>query len=477
MNSQADTAAALLSVLQAAREKPEQVALRVNSRSYTFAELAPQVAQKCAQLQGLLGELQAEVWPRVALLGTPRLETVLTLYALFELGATAVLLHPRLTAAERARLCADAQPTLCLDGLPAMSSVVSGGARLPTVPPLAMLFTSGTSGRPKGALLSRRAFIAAAEASAQNLGWQPDDRWLLCMPLAHVGGLSILVRCLVARRTMVLPPESPTGSFDAATIAQLVERERVTLLSVVPTMLSRLLALQPLWQPPSSLRVVLLGGAAASPALLSEAAQRRIPALTTYGLTEACSQVTTQRYGSVPDAVQGAGGPISGLELRIVDEQIQVRGPTLFDGYFPLDAHPPALLADGFFPTGDLGRLDESGRLHVLARRTDLIVSGGENIYPTEVEQALEQVPGIAAACVFGLPDAQWGQSVAAALVATAEPLPLHTVRQALASLLAGYKHPRRLVWLSALPQNATGKLDRRAAVAQALRVIGTDGQ
>jgi O-succinylbenzoic acid--CoA ligase len=477
MKTQADLAAASLSVLQAAQEEPAQVALRVDGRSYSFAELAPLVAQKCAQLQGLLGQRPAGAWLRVALLGTPRLETVLTLYALFELGATAVLLHPRLTVAEHARLCADAQPTLCLDGLPAMSSVVSGGLRLPTEPPLAMLFTSGTSGRPKGALLSRRAFIAAAEASAQNLGWQPEDRWLLCMPLAHVGGLSILVRCLVARRTMVLPPERPSGSFDAATIAQLVERERVTLLSVVPTMLSRLLALQPQWQPPSSLRAVLLGGAAASPALLSEAAQRRIPALTTYGLTEACSQVTTQRYGSVPDAAQGAGEPIAGLELRIVDDQIQVRGPTLFDGYFPLDTHPSALLADGFFATGDLGRLDEAGRLHVLARRTDLIVSGGENIYPTEVEQALEQVPGIAAACVFGLPDAQWGQSVAAALVATAEPLSLVNVRQALSSLLAGYKHPRRLVWLAALPQNATGKLDRGAAAAQALRVIGADEQ
>ena len=227
MKTQADIAAASLSVLQAAQEKPAQVALRVDGRSYSFAELAPLVAQKCAQLQGLLGQRPAEAWLRVALLGTPRLETVLTLYALFELGATAVLLHPRLTVAEHARLCADAQPTLCLDGLPARSSVVSGGLRLPTEPPLAMLFTSGTSGRPKGALLSRRAFIAAAEASAQNLGWQPEDRWLLCMPLAHVGGLSILVRCLVARRTMVLPPERPLGSFDAATIAQLVERERV----------------------------------------------------------------------------------------------------------------------------------------------------------------------------------------------------------------------------------------------------------
>ena len=496
-----------LSVLAAARAVPQQPALCVDGQVLTFSALVPRVRRR---MRWLVDELPAQLpWPRVALGIDSRLETALWLYALLELDVTAVLLHPRLVASERATLLADCQPALVLDesfsqkfsaadaensaanNEPDDSTALrttppksadddeSDWAALPTASaksaaacgPLAILYTSGTTGRPKGAMLSRRAFLAAAAASAENLGWQADDRWLLCMPLAHVGGLSILIRCLVARRPAVLMQ----SGFEPAAVAAALLRDRVTLLSVVPTMLRRLLELDPPWVPPPLLRAVLLGGAAAAEELLQRAAARRVPVLTTYGLTEACSQVTTQRYGTLPAAAQGAGAPIAGLTLRIrpADDQIELRSPTLFDGYWPPGAQALALTGDGFFATGDLGRLDAQGRLHVLARRTDLIVSGGENVYPSEVEQALERCPGVAAACVFGVADAEWGQLVAAALVATAEPLPLAELRQNLSERLAAYKHPRRLVWLPALPMNATGKIDRAAVARLALRVSG----
>ena len=295
---------------------------------------------------------------------------------------------------------------------------------LPDTLPLALLYTSGTTGRPKGALLSRGAFAAAAAASAQNLGWQDDDRWLLAMPVCHVGGLSILTRCLLARRPVVLEPR-----FDPDAVLAAVVRERATLLSVVPTMLNALLerdadgAL-------ARLRAVLVGVAGTPFSLLEGCEARGIPAITTYGLTEACSQVTVQRPSlPLPRAARGSGEPLPGVHLSIrradgtVAEpgevgRIHVGGPTLIDGYFrgpgrPLDR---ARGDDGLFDTGDLGEIDAAGALHVHARRTDLIVTGGENVYPVEVEQRLEALPGVRRALVFGVPDERWGQIVAAAL-------------------------------------------------------------
>lgn len=461
-----------LSLLAAAREAPEQPALIVEGQAYTFADLAASVRRCMGFLQAQ--PLAQEPWPRVALCADNRLETALWLYALLELQVTAVLVHPRLVASERAALLSDCRPALILDARCEAEAALAEPAAPVREPatgraagPLAILYTSGTTGRPKGAMLSRRAFLAAAQASAQNLGWQTADRWLLCMPLSHVGGLSILTRCLIARRPAVLIG----GGFEPSAIARVLERDGVTVVSLVPTMLRRLLELTPPWTPPPRLRAVLLGGAAASEGLLEQAARRGVPVLTTYGLTEACSQVTTQRYGTPPGAEQGAGEPIAGLQLRIgaEDAQVQLRSPTLFDGYWPPGPGALPLTADGWFSTGDLGRLDAQGRLHVLSRRTDLIVTGGENVYPAEVEQALERCPAIAAACVVGIADGEWGQLVAAALVPRGEPVTLAALRKELGARLAAFKHPRRLLWLPALPVSATGKLDRAAVTRQVL--------
>ena len=319
---------------------------------------------------------------------------------------------------------------------------------------LAWVRTSGSEGAPKTVSLSREAFLASAEASAANLGWHDDDRWLLAMPLSHVGGLSILVRCLVARACVVLRREAP---FEAAEVAAQIERDRVTLVSMVPTMLVRMLDAG--WRAPVHLRAVLLGGASAAPDLLARADDRDIPVLTTYGLTEACSQVTTQPYGTRNRGALGAGRPVRGAEVRIVDGEIEVRGPMLMDGY--LDA-PSAFTGDGFLRTGDLGALDEDGNLHVVGRRDDRIVTGGENVDPLAVERVLARCPGVRAACVVGIADREWGERVAALVVADGA-----TERD-----IVGWAHGHlapparpRVVRLAAdLPLTPSGKLDRSAA-------------
>ena len=247
-------------------------------------------------------------------------------------------------------------------------------------------------------VLSRRAFVASAHASALNLGWAREDRWLTYLPLAHVGGLSVLTRCLLARSTAVLAPGRGARQLAAA-----VERHRITLLSLVPSLLERLLALEPRWLLPDRVRAILVGGAALPDRLRYEAAARSWPVLATYGLTEACSQVTVQRYGGPGPREPGAGAALPGTEIRIVDGSIHIRGPTLFSGYLPRDPQADPSPA-GWFDTGDLGTVDSAGRLSVLGRRDDMIVTGGENVSPSEVEAALLACPGVAAACVFARP-------------------------------------------------------------------------
>jgi O-succinylbenzoic acid--CoA ligase len=341
-----------------------------------------------------------------------------------------------------------------------------------------VVFTSGTSGRPRAAILSRRALVAAARASEANLGWRDDDRWLLCMPLAHVGGLSIVLRCLLARRALVLAPE---GRFAPREMAEQVARDRVTLVSLVPTMLWRLLEMEPPWRPPDHLRAVLLGGAPADRRLLARAADRGVPVLTTYGLTEACSQVTTQPLGTSNRGELGSGRPVRGVELRLVGEDgdsdapsgrsgtVEVRGATLFSGYLGSDSAPSSrswdpFTADGWLRTGDVGRLDEDGFLHVLGRRDEMITSGGEKVHPQAVEEALESHPGVARACVFAVDDEEWGQVVAATLVATdAGPPTGAELRDFVFRRLPPHERPRLFCWVDSLALTASGKLDRRA--------------
>jgi o-succinylbenzoate---CoA ligase len=451
-----------LSVFAAADDAPARPALVARGRTVNYSGLA----DRTRSAVGWLRRRQLDGARHVALEATGTPKALEMLHALMALGVPALLLHPRLTDGERRTILEEARwPTVVDPGWPGDPDARPAG-RDPDPPPddertLAIVHTSGTAGRPRGVVLSRRAFSAAAEASAENLGWHDEDRWLLRLPVAHVGGLSVVTRCLLARRTVVM-----AGDAAPLQLMGILHRERITLVSLVPTLLGRLLDLAPPRNLPPQLRAILVGGAAASPALLERAAARRWPVLTTYGLTEACSQVTAQRYGTVNRGQLGAGRPLPGTEIRIDDEgQILVRGDTLMSGYFtPYGLESPFLEGD-WFPTGDYGRIDEDGNLHVVGRRTDRIVTGGENVDPLEVEQALERVPGVRQACVFGASDAEWGDVVCAALVADPQ-LDLGALRDTLEPTLAPFKRPRRLALLDALPMGEAGKVDR-AAVAE----------
>ena len=446
-----------LSVLSAAEEAPSRDCLVAGGVALSYAEVADRVRVAIAVLR----DAGVEGGDRVALTPQADLDSLLWLFAAFEIGCPTVLLHPRLTERERQAVLEHGDPALVISqAVPADSAAVPAGARssVPSNRPLAILQTSGTGGQPRLAVLSRRAFVASAAAHAANLPWRTDDRWLLSMPPAHVGGLSILTRCLIARRCVVLDP----GPFDPGATIRTLGEHRVTLLSVVPTMLQRLLGSRdPVWTAAPPLRAVLVGGAPLPEALREAAVERSIPVLATYGCTEACSQVATQAPGQ--SGLPGSGRPLPGIELRIEAGEIQLRGDVLMDGYLGEERRGDRWAPDAWFRTGDLGCFLADGQLEVHGRIDDLIITGGENVSPSEVEAFLCAVPGVTAAGVFGLSHDAWGQEVVAALVTEPDRFDRQALGARLRRGLAPHKRPKRVCLVAELPLSRSGKVDRRA--------------
>ena len=446
-----------LSIFDAAREAPDEVALIDGPNALTFREAAERTAP--------LAQALLQQRPR-ALALTPRADTesLLWLYAAFATGTPVLTLHARATAAERAAAierCGATEPPSAPSG-----AVLDALPAVPDASALAFIPTSGSTGTPRLVELSRGAVVASAQASAQNLGWEPNDRWLLCLPLAHTGGLSIVLRCLLARKTALLFEPGASGVLGQLDALLAVARQ-ATLVSLVPSVLAALLDAG--FAPPPELRAVLVGGAGTSPALAQHAHAARVPLLTSYGLTETASQVVTRRYSErlepLPerDGVVSSGHPLPGVELRFDAEVLAIRSPSLFSGYMG-DANS-GVDADGFLRTTDRAELGELGELYVRGRSDDVIISGGENVDPLEVEAALLSLPGVKAACVFASPSARFGQIVSAVLVSSdaslAEPAHLAGL---LADRLARHKLPRRALLVESLPLTLAGKVDRRAA-------------
>ncbi len=333
--------------------------------------------------------------------------------------------------------------------------------------PLALVYTSGTTGSPKGATLSHRNLFWNAIGSAMHLGLRAEDRWLACMPLYHVGGLSILLRSALCGSSAIVHER-----FDPEAVDRALDEDGVTLVSWVPTMLERVLAARGARRAPPSLRCVLLGGGPAPPSLLERARSLGFPIAASYGLTEASSQVATQLPTLEPGAGAAALRPIFGMQLDTVDDdgkpvrgcagQILVRGAAVMEGYWNRPEETARALRGGWLHTGDVGVLDAAGALEVLDRCCDLIISGGENVYPSEVEAVLLEHPAVIEAAVAGRADPDFGRRPIAWLVAARglRPDPAE-IRRFCAERLAGYKIPAAFRFVERLPRNAAGKLLR----------------
>ncbi len=333
-----------------------------------------------------------------------------------------------------------------------------------------VLRTSGTSGRPKGAVLTRENLIGSADGAAALLGSASSDRWLLCMPLFHIGGLAILIRAARVGASVVMHDR-----FEAAAVARALDEDGITRVSFVATMLERVIGERGDRRAPPGLELVLLGGGPASDALLERADRLGYPVAPTYGLTEAASQVATRPPGVASEERAGGLRALGGVSLRIVGDdgrtlltgeagEIQVHGPIVMHGYLEDPDATRETLRDGWLATGDIGRLDAEGGLRVLDRRTDLIVSGGENVYPAQIESVLEAHPDVLEAGVRGVDDATFGARPAAWVVLRpGASLDAAALAAFCSERLARYAVPVTIRAVDVLPRNATGKLLRRA--------------
>ncbi len=332
--------------------------------------------------------------------------------------------------------------------------------------PRFILYTSGTSGQPKGVALDAGNLFTSATAQAALLGADASDRWLLCLPIFHVGGLSVLLRSVLAGSCVVLHEQ-----FDPAKVARDLDAESISGISLVANMLARVLDVRQAARSPSSLRCVLLGGGATPQPLLEAAYTAGFPIAATYGLTEAASQVATRPPGE--DESRGLT-LLPGTRVRIVDDagrelgegatgEICVHGPTVANAYWRKPEASDNTFRDGWLHTGDVGALDPDGRLRVFDRRSDLIISGGENIYPAEIEAVLLAHPDVAEAGVAGIADETYGARPAAWIVVREGTSPkADELRVFCRDHLAAYKCPVKFERVSELPRNATGKLIRR---------------
>lgn len=331
-------------------------------------------------------------------------------------------------------------------------------------------FTSGTAGRPKVVPLKRRQAVSAAKSSARNLPLRANKCWLLSLPLYHVGGISIIVRSLLYGSAILrLHP------FDSKAVSDCLSNDtRVTAASLVPTMLSRILDNET-FRPHGAFRGILLGGGPISPDLLRHCIRRNIPVIPSYGMTETCAQIAANPLTAMPDddqKLESAGAVFSPNQISIRNEEgravqpgrpgtIWLKGPQVFDGYYNTSSRDN-FDENGWFNTGDFGRLDTNGNVYIEARRTDLIITGGENVSPFEVEEAIRRIPGVRDAAAFGVPDPEWGQKVVAAVVYTGRKKPsTQEVRRHLGGELENYKLPKEIVEVESLPRTSTGKLKR----------------
>lgn len=402
-------------LVRAARRHPRREALRTAEGSLDHAALL--AAARTVSLP--------RAGARVGLALGPGRDFAIALHACLLRGCAAVPLDPRLGAAERAALQARCDVVV--------EELAPGPPFAPVAHDLAatavVVHTSGTEAAPRPVELTYGNWLWSALGAHAAMGLRGDDRWLCALPLSHVGGLSILVRSVIYATTAI--------------VCERFDPERVlasdhTVVSLVPTTLARLLDAG--LARPRRLRCALLGGAPIPPALLERARAAGVPTLPTYGLTEACSQVTVD------------GRPLFCTRVELSPEgEILVAGPTV------------APAAGPWLATGDLGAWDSEGRLVVTGRRADTIVSGGENVAPAAVEAVLAEHPAVAEAAVHGRPDAEWGEAVAATVVlhagacATEAELDRHCRAR-----LAAFQVPRSYKFVTDLPRTASGKVLRR---------------
>lgn len=465
-------------LMQRAFLTPERIAIETKETSITFRELHEEVVA----LTEHLSHLQITKGTKVAVLMKNSIEMVTVIHALSYVGAVAVLLNTRLSGEELLWQMEDAEVICCITDqsfqtervlVHTLDEVKKGPKNsvsiqndFPSHDVMTVLYTSGTTGNPKGVLLTYGNHWASAVGSALNLGVREDDCWLSCLPLFHVGGLSLLIKNVIYGMRILFVPK-----YDPDFIHEALQTKGVTIISVVSKMLMDLLERLKNDMYPKSLRCVLLGGGPAPLPLLETCVAKEIPVYQTYGMTETASQICTLSSDYMLSKVGSAGKPLFSCQLKIMKDgeelppyaegEIVAKGPNITNGYLNREDATRDAIQDGWLHTGDIGYKDEEGFLYVLDRRSDLIISGGENIYPAQIEEVLLAHESIAEAGVVGKKDEVWGE-VPIAFVVKSSDVTEEDIIKFCEEKLARYKVPKAVYFLNELPRTASKKLLRR---------------
>jgi o-succinylbenzoate---CoA ligase len=471
-------------IRNAALNWPDAIALCDGDRNISYSELERLIIGQARRLK----RLGIKSGDRIGILARNSVEYAALLFAASRLGASTVLLNLRYTPREWKNILAKSKVDLLLvdvehhstldspdipvwvidgDHADSISRVVPTDEEIPKVidteQETTIIFTSGSSGIPKGVILTYVNHYFNALGSNENIPLKNGDCWLLSLPLYHVGGISILFRSALAGSSAYVVPR-----FDVAAVSALIDSGAITHLSLVPSMLIALLQHRNLQPLPATLKAILLGGAPLPTSLIKWARELSLPLLTSYGLTETGSQVCTLSPQDSQGKLTTSGRPLKYREVRVVDTdglpvtdgtvgEIAVGGEVLFKGYLEGDTFD----ADSWFHTGDMGFLDNDGYLTVCGRKDDMLISGGENIFPREIEAEAESFPGVVDCAAIGVPDAKWGERPVL-FIETPTPADcnLDVLKQHLKKRLARIKVPDLIIAIDKLPRLGIGKVD-----------------
>ncbi|MDV7757426.1 o-succinylbenzoate--CoA ligase [Liquorilactobacillus mali] len=468
---------------------PDKTALIFKDQSWSFQQLREETWVLNGKLQNVVGDLHG----RIGLLAANTFDSYLTILALQDLGVEIVLLNFRLSLFELSKQIniAKINQVLVDDSLQDRNKELGKLAKVADVkcwklsqikrlaehePNVAkeyedkrvttIMFTSGTTGNPHGVLQTFKNHFFSAVGSAINLGLQANDMWLCAVPLFHISGLSIMMRSLVYGMPVLL-----IEHFEEKQVTRLLQEKQVTLMSVVPQMLKRLLALFPVEGYNQNFRCFLLGGAAIDEKTLRQCIALNLPVIQSYGMTETCSQVVALSFSDALSAVGSVGKPLFPVQLRINErtKEIEIKAPSVVPGYLGTTvAYEKKITKDGWFKTGDIGHYDKAKFLFVEGRKGEMLISGGENIFPDEIENAYAGFPAITEFAVCGVPDDKWGEV----------PVGFYVSRQIISEnelieygkkKLAHFKIPKYFVRVESLPRTASGKV-KRYELAKKLR-------
>jgi fatty-acyl-CoA synthase len=478
---------------------PDKTAIRFDGRSLSYAALHARIVETARALKSELGVGRGD---RVAILAANHSDYLVTLYACARLGAMLVTLNWRLAVAEQLYILSDSGAKVLVvdkefsaviaqlarhlpdikvvgldytpDGAPSFDALLaagSGDGRNPhtdTSNPLLLVYTSGTTGRPKGAVLRQEALVWNALMSHHAHDMRSDDHILTFLPMFHVGGLNIQTTpALQLGATVTIQPR-----FAPDTALQSIVTDKPTLIVMVPAVMQAL-SQHPLWAATdlTSLRAVATGSSLIPVPLIEAFNARNIPVIQIYGSTETGPTAVYTRVGGDLSRMTSTGLPGLYCDAKIVDDdgrevphgatgEVVIRGPNVLYEYWGNADATVEALRDGWYHTGDIGTRDADGYFYIHDRKKNMIISGGENIYPAEVERVLHDHPCIAEAAVIGRPDPKWQEVPVAYIVCRKDmTIAADDVKAFVAQHLARFKIPREIVFVESLPRTALGKV------------------